>query len=104
MNDLKALQEAMAGLGAAMERVGKTFKRFGAVNGRTKSGKTRRGAKHTLGSVFLGRKIFNGTPAEYRRAHKGRLIQVVDGKKVKFVPNYKKPSAAPRARNVWTSN
>lgn len=38
---------------------------------RKKSGKTRRGATHKQGKVFLGRKILVMTPADYRRTHRG---------------------------------
>lgn len=38
---------------------------------RKKSGKTRRGATHKQGKVFLGRKILAMTPADYRRTHRG---------------------------------
>lgn len=67
-----------------------------------KSGMTRHGAIHKLGSVFKARKVFSGTPAEYRRGHYGRLkIISSDGKVVKkVVPNYMKPHTEPRARNV----
>lgn len=40
-------------------------------NGRKKSGKTRRGATHEHGKVFLGRRILAMTPAYYRRTHRG---------------------------------
>lgn len=104
MNDLKALQQAMANLAEGMARAADTFKKFGAAVGRKKSGKTRRGATHKQGKVFRARKKFDGTPAQYRRQHKGLLkTKASDGTVVKFVPNYKQKHAAPRARNVWTS-
>jgi hypothetical protein len=59
--------------------------------GRKGSGKTRRGAVHVQGKVFLGRRKFNGTPAEYRRGHHGHVT---------IKPNYKLPHAKPKARNV----
>lgn len=89
------MAEAIRGLGGIMRA---------ATPGKMKSGKTRRGAKHKVGRVFLGRKMFNGTPAEYRRQHRGALKTAAnDGTVTKFVPNYKQPHAAPKGRNVWTS-
>ena len=38
---------------------------------RKKSGKTRRGATHKQGKVFLGRQLLAMTPAYYRRSHRG---------------------------------
>lgn len=57
--------------------------------------KTQKGAVHTVGSVFLGRKILKFTHAEYRQKHVGA---------VKVTPNYRKPSPKPKARNVGVRN
>lgn len=95
-------QKSLTEMIAALSGLANAFKRFGAVQ-RRKSGKTRRGAKHILGRVFKSVKIFQMTPAEYRRQHLGRLTKVSsNGKKTKFVPNYKKPHPEPRGRNLWT--
>lgn len=53
--------------------------------------KTKKGAVHKHGSVFLGRKILSTTHAKYRRAHKGIVTRT---------PNYKLQHPAPRALNV----
>lgn len=60
-----------------------------------KSGKTRRGATHKHGSVFLGRKILSVTHSEFRRQHKGVVTRT---------PDYKLKHAAPKWRNrKWIS-
>lgn len=63
----------------------------GRTDGNKKSGKTRRGAKHKVNPTFRSRRIFKTTPAQYRHEHRG----VTD-----VVPNYKKPHAKPRGRNL----
>jgi hypothetical protein len=82
---LAGFQEAIRGLFTAVGP-GKQPKTPGK-----KSGKTRRGAKHRVGMHKLSRAIFNMSPAEYRRQHKGVIT---------ITPNYLKKHPAPRARNV----
>ena len=101
------IREALSKLAGAIKGPVRTrgkkqplFGRGSGPQGPKKSGKTRRGASHKQGLVFLGRKIFKMTPAQYRRAHRGRLTQIKDGKKIKLVPNFMKPSPSPKARNV----
>lgn len=95
---MQSIHEALAALSSAasaMFRMQNRDMKRQPTPGRKKSGKTRRGAIHTIGQVFKARKKFNGSPAQYRREHRGVVT---------ITPNYKQKHAAPRARNVWTSN
>ncbi len=71
---------AMALLGLAMNLKptnypdGKTPK--GRYDGAQKSSATRKKAKHVQGHHFLGRRIYNVTPAQYRRQHMGKTRKV----------------------------
>lgn len=52
---------------AALRAFGRAF----GGSQRRKSGMTRRGAKHNHRPTWLPGKPMNGTPAQYRRAHRG---------------------------------
>lgn len=56
--------------------------------------KTKKGAVHKVNPVFRARKIATVTPAKFRRMNLGMI---------RDIPNWKKPHAAPRWRNRWTS-
>jgi hypothetical protein len=66
----KKLSNAYMFLAAALREMAK--RPIGtATKGHKKSGKTRRGARHTQGVPFKPRKLYSGTPAQYRHNHVG---------------------------------
>ena len=56
--------------------------------------KTKKGASHVVRPTFRSRRIKSVSPAQYRREHMGIVT---------IIPNYLQPHAAPKGRNVWTS-
>lgn len=65
---IQQFSEMIAVLRGPANKFGRPHK---AIEGRKKSGKTRRGAKHTVNAPFRSRNILGMTPAQYRWSHRG---------------------------------
>lgn len=91
MNANQMLLDAIAG----MRQLAQFERDLGLGKQKTYGGdkkKTQPGATHKVNPVFKPRQIYAMPPSMFRRMHKGV---------VKIVPNYLKPSPAPRWRNRY---